>query len=179
MGVEIAAERRLLSQEEYEPVARSHYPAVGELARDELVQLARWLRSRRNRARDIVRQRRRLRQGKATPRGATPELPSERGLSAKKQVFARALKRVNSRIELFRAEERRIRNVARLREALERKRNAPVHHPAPGWTAGEGMRPQENPANTVQVDPREVGRVSQFVRDAQARRDDARARSGA
>ena len=175
MGVEITAERRLLSEAEYGPVARSHYPAVRGLARDELVQLAHWLRSRRNRARDIVRERRRIRQGKAPPRGATPEPPSERGISAKKQVFARALKRVNDRIELFRAEERRTRNIARLREALERKRNAPVHHPAPGRTAGQGMRPQENPSETVQVDPREVGRVSQFVRNAQARRDAARA----
>ena len=30
MGVEIVAERRLLAEDEYEPVARSHYPAVGD-----------------------------------------------------------------------------------------------------------------------------------------------------
>ena len=47
-----------------------------------------------------------------------------------------------------------------MREALERRRNAPVHHPGSGWTASEGMQPQENPGDTVRVDPREVGRVS-------------------
>lgn len=171
MGVEIAAERKLLTEDEYGPVARSHHPAVRELGRDELVALARWLRERRARARDIVRGRRRVRRGKAEPRGAAAEPPSERGLSAKKQVFARALRRVNGRIERLRAEEKRARAAANLREALERKRAAPVHHPGPGRTADEGMRPKDSGEPTVRMDPREIGRVSQFVRDAQARRD--------
>ena len=171
MGVEIAAERRLLAEDEYGPVARSHHPAVGELPHEELVQLARWLRSRRSRARDIVRARRRARQGRAAPSGAAPELPAERGMAAKKQVFARALRRVAKRLARLRADETRARNLARMQEALERKRNAPVHHPGSGWTASEGMRPKDNTGDTVRVDPREVGRVSQFVRDAQARRD--------
>jgi hypothetical protein len=171
MGVEIAAERKLLAEDEYEPVARSHYPGIFGLARGELVELARWLRSRRSRSRDLVRARRRVRRGKAEPRGASAEPPSERGLSAKKQVFARALRRVNSRIERLRAEEKRERAVAGLRAALERKRAAPVHHPGPGRTADEGMRPKESEEPTVRADPREIGRVSQFVRDAQARRD--------
>ena len=64
-----------------------------------------------------------------------------------------------------------MRAVANLRAALERKRAAPVHHPDPGRTAGEGMRPKDSQEPTVQTDPREIGRVSQFVRDAQARRD--------
>ena len=171
MGISIASERRLLAESEYAPVAKSHYPALRDLAREELVELARWLRSQRARARDIVRERRRIRRGKAAPRGATSETPSERGLSAKKQVFARALARVNTRLERLRAEAARARNAALLREALDRRRNAPVHHPDPGRTAGEGMQPKDNTTDTVQVDPREVGRVSQFVRDAQARRD--------
>jgi hypothetical protein len=78
---------------------------------------------------------------------------------------------VNGRIERLRAEEKRDRAVANLREALERKRAAPVHHPSPGRTAGGGMRPKNGQESTVQTDPREIGRVSQFVRDAQARRD--------
>ncbi len=171
MGVEIAAERRLLTEDEYGPVARSHHPAVRELGRDELVELARWLRAQRARARDIVRGRRRVRRGKAEPRGTAAEPPSERGLLAKKQVFARALRRVNGRIERLRAEEKRARAVANLHAALERKRAAPVHHPSPSRTAGEGMRPKDSGEPTVQTDPREIGRVSQFVRDAQARRD--------
>ncbi len=171
MGVDMAAERRLLSQDEYDPVARSHYPALGDLPREDLASLARWLRERRARARDIVRGHRRVRRGKAEPRAAGAEPPSERGLSAKKQVFARALRRANSRIERLRAEDKRSRDTRRLREALERKRTAPVHHPEPGRTACEGMRPIDNDSRTTTVDPRQVGSVSQAVRDAQARRD--------
>ena len=171
MGVEFAAERKLLAEDEYGPVARSHHPAVQELVRDELVELARWLRSQRARMRDTERERRRVRRGKAEPRGTAAEPPSERGASAKKQVFARALRRVNGRIERLRAEEKRERALSSLRAALERKRAAPVHHPSPGRTAGEGMRPKDSQEPTVSPDPREIGRVSQFVRDAQARRD--------
>jgi hypothetical protein len=179
MDIGVAAERRLLAEDEYEPVARSHYPALGGLAREELVQLARWLRERRNRTRDIVRERRRAHRGRVPPPGAAPEVPSERrGLPAKKQVFARALRRVNERIGRLLAAEARERNVARLRAALERRRDAPVHHPDPGRTAGQGMRPEENPTDMAQVEPGQIGQVSQAVRDAQARRDDAQARGG-
>lgn len=176
MGIGIAAERRLLAEDERESVARSHYPAVRDLAREELVQLVRWLRERRNRARDIVRERRRGHRDMVPPPGAALAVPNERrGLPAKKQVFAQALKRVNSRIKRLLAAEARERNTACLRDALERRRAAPVHHPESGWTAGRGMRPEENPTDRTQVEPGQIGQVSQAVRDAQARRDDARA----
>jgi len=41
MSTSIADERRLLANEEYEPVARSHYPALADLKREELVELVR------------------------------------------------------------------------------------------------------------------------------------------
>ena len=37
MSTSIADERRLLAAEEYEPVARSHYPALAGLGRDEVL----------------------------------------------------------------------------------------------------------------------------------------------
>lgn len=106
MGIPIAAERRLLSEDELGPVARSHYPEVESLSRDQLIELARWLRGRRARARDIVRDRRRVRRGKADPRNPATETPSERGLAAKKQVFSHSLRRVNSRLNHVLAEEK-------------------------------------------------------------------------
>ena len=45
------------------------------------------------------------------------------------------------------------------------------HHPSAGRTASRGMRSVPNRGDTVQVDPREVGRVSQAVKVAQARHD--------
>ena len=44
MSASIADERRLLAADEYEPVVRSHYPALSGLNREELVDLVRWLR---------------------------------------------------------------------------------------------------------------------------------------
>jgi hypothetical protein len=108
MGIPIAAERRLLSEDELGPVARSHYPELESLSRDQLIDLARWLRSRRARARDIVRHRHRVRRGKADPRNpAAAEPPSERGLAAKKQVFSHSLRRVNARLHHLLADEKR------------------------------------------------------------------------
>ena len=107
MGIPIAVERRLLSEDELEPVARSHYPALEGLSRDQLIELARWLRSRRARARDIVRHRRRVSRGKADPRNPTALPDSERGLAAKKQVFSHSLRRVNARLDHVLADEKR------------------------------------------------------------------------
>src|SRR4029077_18855821 len=96
MSITFASERRLVADDEFEPIVRSHYPVVEELSREELVELARWLRERRARARDIVRGRRRVARGKADARGGTADTASERGLLAKKQVYASALRRVNA-----------------------------------------------------------------------------------
>ena len=51
MSTSIADERRLLAADEYEPVARSHYPALAGLEREELVELVRWLRDQRGKFR--------------------------------------------------------------------------------------------------------------------------------
>jgi hypothetical protein len=171
MGIATKGERRLLSENEYEPLVRSHYPALQLLEHRELVELARWLRSQRARAQDIIRDRRRVRRGKADPRSQADETASERGLAAKKQVFAHALKRVNTRLHQLNATAKRARNVERLHAALQRKRSAPVHHPRSGPSAGTGMRSNENKGGMSTIDPSRIGQVSQSVRDAQARRD--------
>ena len=171
MGVAAAGERSLLNESEFDMVTRSHYPSLTGATRPELVDLARLLREQHSRSQDIIRRRRRVRRGKAEPRSGADLQASERGLSAKKQVFARALKRVNNRLDHLSTVERQEQALGNLRAALERKRDARSNRPDPGRTANEGMRAVENPKNTVDTDPREIGRVSQFVRDAQARRD--------
>jgi hypothetical protein len=171
MSTSIADERRLLTADEYQPVARSHYPALLDVPRGELPELVRWLRAQRAKMRGMVEHRRRVRRGKADPRNTAVETSSERGIAAKKQVFARALKRVNARLDHLRAGERHAEMRARLGAALERKRTARVHHPGGGRRAGKGMRPIENPRGPDVLEPTTVGRVSQAVRRSQARRD--------
>lgn len=171
MGASFATERRLLAEDELDPVQSSHYPALEALAHDELVALARWLRDRHGRARDIIRGRRRVRRGKAEARGTATESASERGLAAKKQVFARALKRVNARLARLAAERRRERAEASLAEALARRRAAPVHHPEAGMTAGQGMAAKPHGKRRGIITGGRIGSVSQAGRLAQAARD--------
>jgi hypothetical protein len=171
MSVAYASERRLLAEEEIEPVQRSHFPLLEELSREELQELARWLRSRRGRARDLLRERRRVGRGKADPRGTPPAPGGERGLAAKKQVFSRALKRVNAHLDAVLAEARRARHLAALRAALERRRGRAVDHPDPGRTPRRGPPSLPSGARRPTIHGARIGSVSQAGRVAQARRD--------
>ncbi|MFC7738890.1 hypothetical protein ACFQX4_24530 [Roseomonas sp. GCM10028921] len=171
MAETIAAERRMLTDAEFEAVAGTHYPDICGLEKDELIGIARRVRDYRDKARDVTRQRRREQRGKAEPRGANPA-PSEAGTARKKQLFAAALKRVNKQIDRLERLERCPSQGEIARRGLEMKRaNQVRHHPSAGRTARRGMRSLPNRGDTVQVDPREVGRVSQFVKSAQVRRD--------
>ncbi|MBN8943520.1 MAG: hypothetical protein J0H01_28700 [Rhizobiales bacterium] len=171
MGIAIAAERRLLAEDEYDPVAASHYPALETATRAELIELAGWLRARRAKASDIVRHRRRVRRGKAEPRNTAAEISSERGVAAKKQVFAHALRRVNARIERLGTEERRSKAIGNLRAAVERKAEATKARAKPGPTAAKAMTVKENAKTKTIVEPAKTGRVSQAGKKAQAAKD--------
>lgn len=173
MGIAFAAERRLLAEDELEPIQRSHFPLLEGLDRNALVDLARWLRDRRDRARDLVRDRRRVGRGKAEPRGGAPGPGphAERGMAAKKQVFAGALKRVNAKLEAVLAEEKRARNAARLHAALARKQAAASHHPDGGATPRAGGRALRSRVPRPTIHGARIGSVSQAGRVAQARRD--------
>lgn len=91
----------------------------------------------------------------------------------KRRVLGSALKRVNREIARFAAAERMPRQAEIALRALHLKRaNRIVHHPRAGRTARGGMTPKPSTRRTVESDPREIGRVSQFVKNAQAKRDD-------
>jgi hypothetical protein len=172
MANAFASERRLLSEDEREPIQRSHFPALEEITRPDLLDLARWLRDRRNRARDMMRAGRRAGRGKADARGAAPNPEDLRGLAAKKQVFAQALKRVNARLDTLLGEERRARNAARLRAALHRVQAEAPSHPGAGQHASAGAgraKAHRKPRPTIHG--ARIGSVSQAGKAAQARRD--------
>lgn len=171
MGVAFASERRLLSEAEFEPVLNSHHPVIAELERDQLIDLARLLRDHRNRARDLLKGQRRSARGKGEGRGGASEPANAHGLAAKKQVFARGLKRVNARLADLRAEANRAEAHARLLEALERKHAAVDHRPAGARTAREGMRAKASDKRRQILMRSKIGRVSQATRNAQAAHD--------
>lgn len=171
MSLAFAMEFRLLSEDELDPIRRSHFPLLEGLPREEVQQLARWLRARRDRARDLMRDHRRSKHGKAS-RATAPPLPdADRGLAAKKQVFAGALRRVNARLELLLTRERRARNLARLQQAVRRRQAAQPPHPAAGSTSHAGARPLPSRKPRPTIHGARIGSTSQSVRVAQARRD--------
>jgi hypothetical protein len=169
MSLTVAAERRLLSDGEFELVSRTHYPAIADLEKPELIDAARLLREHRNKARDVSQALRRERRGKAEARAA--RAPNEARLLEKKQVFAAALKRLNREIARQDDQARRHTQAEIAQRALElRRASRHQHHPS-FRTAHHGMRPLESAVRRTQVDPRMIGSVSQQNRDFQARRD--------
>jgi hypothetical protein len=172
MGVEFPAERGLLAEDELGRVRQSHYPELGELGSSELVDLARHLRERRDRERDLIRDLRRARRGKG---GTGAGTSSERGLAAKKQVYARAVKRVNARIVQLSNEAKRQRALTEMHAAMGRLRAAEADRSWVGNSAGHshaGMssRPNRKPRPIIQGgrigSVSQAGRVAQGVRDA-------------
>ena len=171
MSVSKSTEKKMLTANEFELVSKTHHPDITELAGDELGELARRLRDYRNKARDVARQQRREMRGKADPRGARPARDNT-GTKMKGQIFTDALQRVNREMGRLEQAARRENQGEITRRALALKRaNQVRHHPAAGPAGSSGMQPVANQGPTVEADPREIGRVSQFVKSDQARRD--------
>jgi hypothetical protein len=162
-------ERSLLGHEGFALVAPSHYPTISTLPPEELKALATRLREAHGKARDLIREGRRARSGKGTARAAAGQEAGKATL--RKQVYAAALKRVNSRFEALTHDRRKEANRAALREALARRQAMRPHHPTGGDTAGGGMRSKPSGKRRSGVLPAKVGRVSQQNKAAQARRD--------
>ena len=171
MSLSKSAEKRMLTAEEFETVSRTHQPEIRELSRKQLSDLVKRLRDHRDKARDVARQQRREMRGKSEPRGATPAADNT-GTARKSEIFAAAVKRLNREIARHDQAERRSAQGAKSRHALEIKQSsAKRNQPNPGRTASRGMRSKPSDGPTVEANPAEIGRVSQFVKKSQARRD--------
>lgn len=162
---------RLLDEGERELVAASRYPALGDLSDEDLGRLKSNLRNRRDRAQDIAKRQRREMRGKATPAGARPA-GDDAGTREKLSLLSSAVQRTNkeaARRQRFAAKETLKENAEK---ALEMRRaSLRQNRPSSGRTAHKGMRSVPNQKGPNITDPMEVGRVSQFVKQGQARRD--------
>ena len=83
-------EARALDNEERDLVEKSHHPALQDLSDQDLSQLVKLTRERRDKAKTQANQRRREMRGKAAPKGATPS-KSDEGSKAKLAVLAMAV----------------------------------------------------------------------------------------
>ena len=108
MAITRKIEDRALDAEERDLVAKSHHPALQDLSDEDLSQLVKLVRERRDKAKTQANQRRREMRGKAAPKGATPSR-SDDGSKTKLAVLAMAVRRLNSELERRRRMRARIR----------------------------------------------------------------------
>lgn len=178
MAVRMRDEVRALSDDELELVVKSHIPLVLDLSDTELRDLTRQVREKRKRARDIANRQRREMRGKAERPGAAPARDNA-GTKHKAAVLAGALKRLNNEKERRERQSAKPDQVRIAKKALQLKRASGKGHSGPTYrTASKGMRNLENEKPERLLHPMEIGRVSQFVKDAQAKRDSQRAEAG-
>lgn len=172
MSISAKEEARLLSAAELELVSTTRYPEILALTPADLKSTVQRLREMRDRAQAIARQQRREMRGKSDPRGARPARENA-GTATKEQVLAQALKRANSELRQHEEPEVIAPSQAELsQKAFAMKQAArATSHPSAGRTASGGMTAKSSNRRTVETDPREVGRVSQAVKSAQASRD--------
>ncbi len=174
-------EDRLLNASELEMVAGTKPPAIEQQSKEELKALLHRLRQAHSRANDIAARQQREIRGKADPHGANP-VKENAGTAAKAQALFEAIQRLDT--ELSRREETPPDSPSQpapgspsqadlARHALELKmRSEPSHHPDPGRSASDGMRPKRRVEEFAGGTTRkEIGQVSQAGKVAQARKD--------
>jgi hypothetical protein len=167
MSEPLNPEDRVLSVMEREMVEQSRPPALNELSAEALQDLTVRLRSARDRAQRIARRQIREIRGKADPKGATPARDNA-GTEAKAKTLVEALKRVGEALRKRKAPT----GPEMMRKAAAMKRAMPApQYPGAGGTPSKGMQSKPSRRPTVTSDRREIGRVSQAVKVAQAKRD--------
>ena len=172
MAITKKQEARALSSDEQDLVEKSHHPAVQELSDEELRNLVKLVRERRNRARTEASRRRREMRGKAAPKGAAASR-AEEGSKLKLAVLAMSMRRLNSEIERRRKMTARLSLVENAQKALELKTEAAQSRVVPLNTrhAHAGMRNKPNKRSQNLIRPMELGRLRQAAKVAQAKRD--------
>ena len=175
MSIPCKFERSILSYEEHGIILRSHHPDIYDAGLDDLKALRQRLRDMRNKENALAHAKRREARGKGPPRGKSLPGTAEHPLQ-RKQVFAAALKRVNTELHRMEKLEARTAHVEAARRALAMRRAAQFPpRPEAGDTPGEGMHPLPSRRRRTRVPPARIGSVSQATRTAQAARDAARA----
>ena len=173
MSAKAESEARLLSAAELEIVNATREPEIGQLSLEQLKSLGRRLRQAHDRAKDIGARQQREMRGKADPHGAKP-VQDNTGTMAKVQVLFEAIQRLDA--ELSRREQvdtAKPSQAALSRHALELKLGSQTdQHPEPGQSASKGLKTKERRTpRKIGTTKKEIGRVSQANKVAQARKD--------
>ena len=173
MSAKSESDNRWLDASELEIVNVTRSPEMEQQSMEQLKALIHRLRQAHGRARDISARQQREILGKADPRGAK-RVQDNTGSVEKVRVLFEAIQRVDA--ELSRREKTSAGTPSQAdlaRNALELKMSSQTsERPDPGRSASEGMQPKKRKELfKVGTTRKEVGRVSQAGKVAQARRD--------
>ena len=136
MAISQREERDLLGHDAFSLIVPTHQPAIAALPPEELRAIATRLRAEHAKLRDLIREGKRAKRGKGDARAAAH---AEAGKATRrKQVYASALKRVNSRFDELTQERRRAEHRAALKAALARRQALRAQHPSAGFGASAG-----------------------------------------
>ncbi|HUZ91133.1 MAG TPA: hypothetical protein VMU78_04440 [Methylocella sp.] len=171
MARSLKHEQQLLGADELALVEKSHHPALGLLPDQDLEELRKLMRVRRDRAQTIAARQRRERRGKAAPKGARAAT-DDSGAREKRDLLAAAVQRLNKEATRREAKAAKQDLIDSAQRALEFRRAADANatRPSPGRTANEGINPKSAPAYTLR-NPAKLGAVSQRNKNMQAKRD--------
>jgi hypothetical protein len=171
MSIPCKTEQSVLSQDEFEFIRATHHPEIYALDGKELHALRVRLRTQRDKARTLARQKQREMRGKADERGKSFPGNAEQPL-VRKQVFANALKRVNKEIDRLRKFEARTAHMEAARRAFALSRSEKfIDYPGAGRTAREGMQPHVVRRRRTSVPRSKIGSVTKATNVSQAIRD--------
>ncbi|MFQ3665685.1 MAG: hypothetical protein SNJ79_06595 [Sphingomonadaceae bacterium] len=167
-------EQAALSHDEWTFVATTHHPQLGGLSDQELASARARLRELHGKERDFTAHKGRVARGTAEPRGGSFPGTIERP-RFRKQVFAQALRRVNSEVERRAAEAKRQAALEAQKAVLAGKREALSRRPANVATARTGKPPRAGAPPRGRggghVAGKRVGSTSAQGKRAQAKRD--------
>jgi hypothetical protein len=173
MAITQKEEARALDAEERDLVQKSHHPALQELSDQDLAEMVKLVRDRRDKAKTQANQRRREIRGKAAPRGATPS-KSDDGSKTKLAVLAMAVRRLNSERERRRRMMASVDQVESAKKALAMKQANAANNAGASFNSRQshaGMRDIRSQKRQQLIDPMERGRQRKASAVAQAKRD--------
>jgi len=170
MSITQKDEARALDADERKLLEGTHHPAVQEVSDAELDRLIGLVRERRDRARDLAKQKRREIRGKGEPRGASPAARDE-GSRLKEAILASAVRRLNAERERRRRMANQVSLAENARKALAMKQ-ASASSPNPNTRhAHRGMKLAASEKRENLMRPMERGRQRKAAARSQAARD--------
>ncbi|MGH6836024.1 MAG: hypothetical protein ACREC9_10845 [Methylocella sp.] len=171
MARSIKHERRLLGADELALVEKTHHPALGLLPDQDLAELRKLVRERRDRAQSIAARQRRELRGKAAPKGARAAT-DDSGTREKRDLLAAAVQRLNKEVTRRQAKAARQALIDGTKRALELRHanEAKSARPPSTRAANEGISPKSPQAYSLRH-PAKLGAISQHNKKMQAKRD--------